>query len=418
MDLSHPKEKSPVHSTRLSHERLFRIVITFLILTIVLLLIRFLVLPNSDRYSQKKTTTIVTEAMNPNPFTVNPISIDPESEILYGENSTLYQMRLDGQKAQKIATFKDYISDIKYSIQDDNILLETQRPERVNQEFHGQKDFAPSYNFHSKYWKLNASSRTPVQIKNTTIPAQYFTQQVTSNSANIMYDKQDGSPPVKIGVTSSKIQVPICEAGCLPGQSYKNEIPHTFTASPDGSYLMNNPSPYLNGDLGTPGIVLSRDGSRHYPIDFNWYGSWAIWIDNNKLLTDAQGKIKLFTFYPNGNFTAKDMPNDLFGEGFFADRTYLSPDKKYLYAGSGNLLNLQTFTIEKLSGIPELYINFLGWSRNSKNILLSQSFYPSKVFLINLPNKKTIQITKISTYPMWLIPDHQKQYLTKVFAIR
>lgn len=238
----------------------------------------------------------------------------------------------------------------------------------------------------NKLYKVRLDGSQPQEItsppNNISDGNKYYTKELPNGEAEIMLDKHDGSAPTKIGLLTQKLITTGCVFDPCPGKTHPGEFYPSF----DGSYLLNKPPG--GGGLGQSAVAISRDGSRVYNIDFYWYGSSAIWIGNNKLLTKGQGpegKQEVITFKEDGTMSKSVLQQDL--RGYF-DQSRLSPSGKLLFVSDGVVENslydfgqnknipVETFNEEpvrtQLNLLPEETIEhwyiFLGWNKNSDKV--------------------------------------------------
>jgi hypothetical protein len=201
--------------------------------------------------------------------------------------------------------------------------------------------------------------------------------------------------------------------------------PHLFVSSFNGSFLLN--AHPRGGGLGEQGIVVSRDGSKIYKIDFYWYVSSAAWIDNNKLLTrDAKGS-KLFIFNSDGTFETTIIPNDIGGQ---FRQSGLSPNKKLLAllsynVGPNNDYEISLFdttTFEKRSvelirfgTVDPNAIRVVGWNKDSTKMLYVVG-NEAKIYDLNSDKSNAIASLKEGA-PEW-VKVNKAAFAQNIFEIR
>ncbi len=241
------------------------------------------------------------------------------------------------------------------------------------------------------------SQCTPFYTKRMTRFEVIYTKETPTGSADILLDKFDGNPPVKIGFIKDKsLKKPICESG---GEDcYMRYFPKDFVASFDGSFILNVPQG--GGGLGEPALVISRDGSNLYKIPFYWYVSNAVWIDNNRLLTQDGGNVNIFTFNTNGTFTKSPVSVKGFFFGSFNQKA-VSPNRKYLGAVFGGnspgkivLFDLTSFDKKVIETLENQDVSssdsyIAGWNKDSTKMLYVLK-YKAKIYDLKSGKSSTV----------------------------
>lgn len=319
---------------------------------------------------------------------------DSETNLYLSDANKIFKVKLDGSQPQEISTLPHNISSIDM-LANGSLLINTDNSkyEKVVNKQPGDADYKQTVVGYG-YWVLKPNSDKAEQIdeqkyqtinraKDSVNTEKIYTKELPNGQAEILLDKLDGTTPTKIGLLKEKpLKVQVCEVGdnCL-----QMKYPTEFYPSFDGSYLLNKPPG--GGGLGEPGIVISRDGSKIYKIDFYWYVSSAIWIGNNRLLTKGQdGKQQIVTLKEDGTLSVSPLQQDL--GGYFGQNT-LSPSGKLLFVSDGAKQNsiydleqnksLQVETLnetqvrKELNLLPEEIIEqryiFIGWNENSDKVL-------------------------------------------------
>lgn len=323
---------------------------------------------------------------------------DSQTNLYLSDANKVYKVGLDGSQPQEVASLPHNISTISL-LANGTLLINTDNSkyEKVVNKQSGDPDYKQVVVGYG-YWMLAPNSANPEEIdeqkyqaltrlKDNTNGEKIYTKELSNGQADILLDKLDGTVPTKIGSLKEKpLKVQVCEVGdnCL-----QMKYPGEFYPSFDGSYLLSKPPG--GGGLGEPGIVISRDGSKAYKIDFYWYVSSAIWIGNNKLLTKGQdGKQKIVTFKEDVTFSESPLQQDL--GGYFSQNT-LSPSGKLLFVSDDakhvslyDLNQTKSVTIETLSEeqvrkqlnllaeeIIEQRYYFIGWNKNSDKVLYAST---------------------------------------------
>jgi DNA-binding beta-propeller fold protein YncE len=244
-------------------------------------------LRTTNKPSQRKISTFQTIEIMSSNFN------DSKTNMYFSDANKIYKKNFNGSNVEELATLPHNISSI--TMLPDGVLLmytDNSTYEKVVNKQPGDTDYKQTI-INYKYWALKPSSNELEQIdeqkyqmlirlKDYSTSERIFTKELQNGQAEIVMDKHDGTQPTKIGVLTQKLVSLGCEFDPCPGKIHPSEFYPSF----DGSYLLNKP--LGGGGLGASGLVVSRDGRKVYKIDFYWYGSSAIWIDNDKLLTRAQ----------------------------------------------------------------------------------------------------------------------------------
>jgi hypothetical protein len=398
----------------------------FFIVILILVFIYFLLNKKQSSYLEVQKITPTPVATSPQ-VSVEPISIetiklesaslgDPTTELFFAENDSMYSVKSDGLirqlfKADGIVTRMTFLPG------KNDVYFVTEKPEITEYYDQSTGKMSPITDPHAVSWVLK---RDPQKIDKFVVPADYYmpdfgdmtrfeniyTKEGDSGGAEIILDRLDGSQPTKIGFLKEKLLETACEFTNCTKEKYH---PHLFVSSFNGSFLLN--AHPRGGGLGEQGIVISRDGSKIYKIDFYWYVSSAVWIDNNKLLSRDDKGSKLFIFNDNGTFETINIPNDIGNQ--FAQNT-LSPDKKHLASLSYNVgpdndyeISLfDTTTFEKKSvelikfrTVDPNDMRVIGWNKDSSKLLYVVG-NEVKIYDVNL-GKNNVVATFKNWPPEW-----------------
>lgn len=359
---------------------------------------------NNTKTAQNNTEPSKNLTENSTPQNYQTISLlntnftDSDTALFFSDATTVYKVKLDGSKPQELATLPDNITTIGM-LNNGTVLINTDNSkyEKVVNKQPGDPDYKQTVVGYG-YWMLTPNSGKPEKIdeqksqalsklKDNVNGERIYTKELPNGQADILLDKLDGTSPTKIGLLKEKpLKVQVCEVG---NNCTEMKYPGEFYPSLNGSYLLNKPPG--GGGLGEPGIVVSRDGSKLYKIDFYWYVSSAIWISDNMLLTKGQeGKQNIVTFKEDGTFSASPLTQDL--GGYFSQNT-LSPSGKLLFISDDaknvslyDLAQNKIIPIETLNEaqvrkqynlLPEEIIEqryyFLGWNKNSDKVMFADS---------------------------------------------
>lgn len=349
---------------------------------------------------------------------------DSETELYFSDAKKLYKVSLNGSQPQEVAALPHNISTISILV-NGTLLINTDNSkyEKVVNKQPGDPDYKQVVVGYG-YWTLAPNSTKPEEIdeqkyqtltrfRDNTNDEWVYTKELSNGQAEILVDRLDVGAPTKIGLLKEKLlSTQVCEVGenCLEKQHPKEFIP-----SFDGKFLLNKPPG--GGGLSIPRIVVSRDGSKTYKIDFYWYVSSAVWIGNNKLLTkDQDGKQKIYTFNEDETFSESALELDLGGD---FNLNGLSPTKKYLLIDNAspvgislyNFNNAKIITVEKedrekliqqYSLQDEIQIDprinhlfgFIGWNRKGDKFLYSEQISPFS----NTETSEKMEIREIKAF--------------------
>jgi len=218
---------------------------------------------------------------------------DSMTELFFSENNVVYSAKNIGL-VKKLGSLDGNITNILFLPEKKDLLIVTENPEKQKEIYdQATNKMIPVVDPHTAYWILKGDTQKvgkfpytlsepfPLRdIEEMTNFEQISVKENPAGGADILLDKLDGSIPVKIGFLKEKpLERQTCEIGNNCTEKY---YPGFFIPSFDESYLLSRPP--RGGGLGEPAIVVSKDGSKQYKIDFYWYVSAAAWIDNNKLL--------------------------------------------------------------------------------------------------------------------------------------
>ena len=347
---------------------------------------------NNDSENQASNLPTPSPYVSADPVSLETIDLNTQSigdsvtELFFSENNTVYSTRNEGL-VKKLSTLDGNITNILFLPGKKDLLIVTENPEVVEEIYDEATDrMVPVTNFHTAYWifkqdtqKLEKfpyelSEPSPLrEIEDMTKFVKIYTNESKSEGVDIILDKLDGSSPSKIGYLKDKLlERQTCEVGDDCIEKY---FPESFIPSFDGSFLLN--SPPRGGGLGEQAKVVSRDGSKIYDIDFYWYTSSAIWLDNNKLLTQDRDRAKISSFNSDGTLETINVPNTV-GE-VFNQRT-LSPNRRYVgvitynpnyEVGLFDVDSFQKTSIETIESgdVDPNGIRIIGWSNDSNKML-------------------------------------------------
>jgi len=323
---------------------------------------------------------------------------DSQAALYFSDATKVYKAQLDGSQPKEVASLPYNISNIALLTNGDLLVnTDNSKYEKNTNKQPGEADYKQVLAQYG-YWLVKSAAGKPEEIdeqkyqvlsklRDSTSGEKIYTKELPDGQADIMLDKLDETQPTKIGHLKEKIlKVAVCEVGDNCSQM---KYPGEFYPSFNGSYLLNRPPG--GGGLREPGIVVSRDGSKVYKIDFYWYVSAAIWLDDNRLLTKGQeGKQKIVTFKEDGTFSETPLQQDL--GGFFTQNT-LSPSGKLLFVTDGakqvslygtnqnKVIPVETLNEaqvrQQLNLLPEEIIEeryyFIGWNKNSDKVLYAET---------------------------------------------
>lgn len=390
----------------------------------------------ASRLVSKPTSTPVSHPKIP--VSLNYIDLKAQSindlitELFFSENNSVYSSKQNGP-VNKLGTFEGNITNILLLPNKKDLLVVTQKPE-TQKEIYDQatNKMIPVVDPHTTYWILKEDTKQIEKFPYTLSEAhplrdfeemttfeQIFTKASPSGGADILLDKLDGSTPTKIGFLNEEpLERKICEIGDNCKEKY---YPDFFIPSFDESYLLSR-SP-RGGGLGEPAIVISRDGSKIYRIDFYWYVSAAAWIDNNKLLAQDRKGAKLFTFNNDGTFETTNIKSAIGDQ--FSQHT-LSPSKKYIgvitYKPNYEIILFDVVTFEKKvieriqpGTVDSNNIHIIGWNR-SGNILLYVIGDKAKIY-DSKTGKSNLVASLKNGVPNW-VKMNRASFAQNIFEIR
>lgn len=361
---------------------------------------------------------------------------DPETQVVFSDANKVYEVNLDGGRPDEIASFPRNVNSIGV-LKNGDILVDIDYGYYVkynNDPDNKQTRHKSTPEEEKNHYFLIKNNSDPVKItpnqyrlfeqaNNNASNERITTKVLPSGTAEIISQKP-GSSPEAIGEMNRKLIYDGNEWG-PPIYTY----PSGFYPSFDGKLLLN--SPPGGGGLGQSSIVLSRDGQRSYDIDFYWFVSTAIWIDNNKILSiDQRHPLGISTIEESGEVTRIPLKDiDL---GFF-QQNQLSPDRKNIvyHEPRGtfepptdktlSVFNIEEQNLVNISMVGEnlnykprpgetIYTGsaFLGWNIKSNMILYSEStrvrsddpethgkVLSSKILVYDLTNQRSIRIADL-----------------------
>lgn len=324
---------------------------------------------------------------------------DSQTKFYFSDGKDLYSLKLDGSDPEKIATFPRNIA-VLTMLQNGDLLTETDfgTYEKNPPGETGKADYKQVLigDENNRTWILRSGMTEPERttleeysqlydLVDSTRLDRWFAKELLSGGAGIYWDKLDTLNPMKVGTLHNKLITFGCEVAPCPGKEYPGEFYPSF----DGSYLLNRPP--SGGGLGESAVVVSQDGSKVYDINFYWYVSSAIWLDNDKLLISGQdGKQTIFTFNKDGTLENQTLDADL-GNSF--GQKDLSPSKRYLLLAYGRDAVIVFDFEQKKSDIIESFDKekakkdfslrdedfvsrtdvALGWGKNSDKVLYAST---------------------------------------------
>lgn len=340
----------------------------------------------------------------------------------------MYAKALDGTAAREIAQLPNTIVGLKpllnntLGIETDAYLYKKKYDPQTNAYYYevasNHKDahiFTPATGELTSL-KENQSEQLSYFIENL-LGEKYFTVELQNEQADIFVEKFNNETPEKIGRLKEKYIKQPCGVPTV----CKNALhPDEFFPSFNGSYLLNKPRG--GGGIGTPGLVVSRNGNVVFNIDFVWFISSAIWIGNDTLLTRGQfGDQKLYTFLPNGSYSEKILSvkaNEYFNPHF------LSPSKRFLVS-TDIFSRISYYDIQKDALLPiaqyekdrmysQFNLNsntqtshrytFLSWNIASDKILFAETFTNvtenqilfEKIKLYDIGSGSTVEVADVT----------------------
>lgn len=377
-----------------------QIILGILVLLLIVGVGAYLIIQNDNKQISKsqQSNIAINPTTSPSTTSFKPLSLnDPQTEILFVEKGVLFSMKLDGSSPQEIFSMPSPITKITISQDKKHILLETEAGGTKNSWL---------YNYDTKKAEKLLISNDLVDIlspnigfiRQRTSLEEIYTKEAASGGKDIVVDKLDGNTPSKIGYLSKPVGTrAICEVGDNCGEQF---YPGTLLPSFDGNLLLSIPSP--GGGLGEPAYVVSRDGTKVFNIDFYWYVSSGIWIDNDKLLVIDDKGSRIITI-SNNKVTSEKLPD--LSLGIYFDQNDLSPSKRYLVSIDLNPSEIKLFDIvgKKAEKVAAFYnaneTRLLGWNTNSTKILYIEE---KSIKLYNIEDKKIYIIAKLSFFNPFL----------------
>jgi len=349
---------------------------------------------------------------------------DSETELYFSDTNKLYKVSLDGSSPQEIVSFPHYVGSVNALNNGDVVVITgNSKYEKVVNKGPHDADYREISSEYHYYVIKNGTNdkeeiddkkyRALLDLESSTTGEKIYIKELANGQAEILVDRLDGSAPTIVGLLKEKLlSTQVCEVGenCLEKQH-----PGEFVPSFDGKFLLNKQPG--GGGLGIPGIVVSRDGSKAYKINFYWYVSSAVWIGNNRLLTKAQdGKQKTYTFNEDGTFSESVLEQDL---GGYFSQNGLSPTKKYLLIDNANPVGISLFDFDKAKIITvekedrerliQLYslqdeiqidprinhlFGFIGWNRKGDKFLYSEQISP----FANTETAEKLEVREIKAF--------------------
>jgi hypothetical protein len=297
---------------------------------------------------------------------------DSKTELVFADANKLYKMKLDGSVPTLINSFTYNIKSVTL-LNNAQILVDTGYTKYKNSGSDTNTKslgWVPVSSVEEDYL-IDESINTKGKINQTEIDKLYgisgfytSAEKVYTKSGEfpeIFSDKLDGNPPVRIGtITQNNVN------GKKMGVSGRDFIP-----SFDGSYL-------LNKDYGKgyePMFVVSRDGSKTYDINIESGSNSIIWVNNDTLFANKDGKALKIVLNNDGTFAESPLNGDLQNFDNFS-QAELSPNKKYLflsfrmgpvsiYDSSKNVL----MPVEKEKSSAHPWFSFIGWNEKGNKVL-------------------------------------------------
>lgn len=367
------------------------------------------------------TASVSTEPVSVETIKLEPSSIgDSATELFFTEDDSLYSVKGDGL-IKKLAKTDGNIVTIAFLPGKNDLFIQTEKPEIKQVYVKYLNKMVPMVDSHTACWIFrNDSQKLEKLVYSLRLPdigwmtrfEKVYTKENDSGGAEILLDKLDGSQPIRIGFLKEKLLETVCEFADCTKEKYH---PHLFVPSFDGSFLLSVPGG--GGGLGEPAVVVSKDGSKIYKIDFYWYVSAAVWIDSNKLLAQDQKGAKLFTFNDDGTFKTTNLSSGI-GDNF--SQNTLSPNRKLLAVLTNNpnleVSLLDTSTFEKRSvEIVKFGARVVGWNKDS-NKLLCIDGDEAKIYDVS-SGKTNIVASLKNGAPTWVTSDRDA-FATNIFEIR
>lgn len=419
--------------------KMFRksVIVVVVALLIVLLIVGFIVFQimiTKDLGEEKISQEIADSTQTANPYrTLEIIDTnfgDSTTYLYFSDANKIFRTDLNGSEIQEIASFPQNVASLNV-LSDGTLIGSTGYSKYEMDPILQSKVKSSEY----KYWIIKPNTISPEEIDNDKYSLLSITNDYNSKSifstnelpngqAEILENKLDGTQPEKIGLLVQPNVSGGCEVDPCPDSKTH---PSGFYPSHNGEYLLDYPA---NGaGLGGSAVVVSRDGSKVYDTGFYWYGSSAIWIGNNVLLTQESGpKQEIIYLNADGSFKKVVLESDLGGN--FQQRE-LSPSGKhllvtgrkddiFLYAIDGILANIdKNFDITKYKkelrmldiNSPFVSLKFIGWNKNSDKILFAFTKYEPgdednsldvefrEIRMYDLLSDKFYTVAKLKTIP-------------------
>ena len=306
---------------------------------------------------------------------------DKDNQILIAEKNKLYEIRLDGSLPQVIytTTTSDQIGYVEKVASSSNVVIAL---EAIN-----------TSNPTSWILKNNQGEETlnydPAQYP------QYYRKFINQQLTNTIWKDSGNGKLQSIGSIPSNYQA------------------SGFIASFDENYLLNGepgggkppvPMPAYVYDVKT-GKVINIS-----PNDLDYYGGYAMWINNNKILASGQ---KIITVN-NDSYTVQMLKSDPHARGY--GKISLSPSKKLLAndGRSQGVANLAIFDLDSQTNKiiqttdENGYFDHLGWSQDSNKFVYAIQDTKNNIIHVYIYDLQTAKNTEVVNFAV-------SQYTHEVF---